>query len=160
MTTLSDNSYGSIAGVAALVPKFANGSATFDGTTNPTEPYVAAFIDQVSAMLNSILAEVGFAIPVTQADAILMLAMFVNQEVAAIVEGIRGSGRFGPSKSGEGNSRYTLIMQDIQAFIRSNATGFTRMGVTVSDDDVEVGGVVTTPTLRVDSYTSSGTEYT
>lgn len=123
------NSYGSVAGVAVLVPRYATTGGTFDGTTRPVLATVEGQIDQVSALVNAILGNAGFAVPVDQADCVLLLAFFVNQEVAAIVEGINGSGRFGPvPKEGGGKGRFALIMEDVKAFVDANAPGFERMG--------------------------------
>jgi hypothetical protein len=127
------NSYGSTSGVAALCPRYVNTASpgVFDTTTRPTLTIVESQIDQVSALCNAMLANAGFDIPVDQADCVLLLAFFVNQEVAAIVEGINGSGRFGPTTKSEcGKGRFALIMDDVKAFIDGNAPGFERMGAT------------------------------
>ena len=87
----------------------------------------------MSGTLNSILSQEGFSIPVIQADVKLMLDMFVNQEVAAIVEGINGSGRFGPSSKKVAQSRFQMIFDDAKAFIESNAVGMARLGATRSN---------------------------
>ena len=79
------NSYGSAENVAALVPRYGNSAGYFDHTTRPTLVQVETLMNQVSATLNSILATAGFAIPVTQSDAVLMLALWVDQETAALV---------------------------------------------------------------------------
>ena len=129
--TIGANSYGSAAGVAVLVPRYANTSGAFDGTTRPTLAQVEAEIDMVSALVNSMLATNGFSVPVTQADVLLALGYFVNMETAAIVEGINGSGRFGPTtKSDGGKGRFALLVDDVKEFIEANAIGWERMGAT------------------------------
>jgi hypothetical protein len=122
-------SYGSAATIASLVPRYANGSGAFDTVTKPTLAQVGIFINEVSGVLDISLATAGLTIPVTQTTCVLALDMFVNQEVAAIVEGINGSGRFGPNqKSGGTPSRYNLILKDVDAFVKQNAIGFERLG--------------------------------
>lgn len=130
--TIASNSYGSTSGVAVLVPRYANGSFVFDGTTRPTITTVESQIDQISGLANSILANAGFITPVSQADAKLALDIFVNEEVAAIVEGINGSGRFGPTTKEPGRSRFVLIMDDLKTFIEANRQGFVNLGVLVN----------------------------
>lgn len=126
---VGDNSYGTAVGVAAYVPRYANNSANFDNsTTRPSLVQVETFIDQISSLVNSILASNGFKIPVEQEDAKGAITIFVQEEVAAIAEGINGSGRFGPTTKGPGQSRFKLIMDDIEAFITQNADGFENMG--------------------------------
>jgi len=53
---IDDNSYGDLASIGALVPRYANASGTFDTTTRPTGSTVETQIDQVSSIINSLLA--------------------------------------------------------------------------------------------------------
>ncbi len=126
--TVATNSYGSASGVASYVPRYANGSATFDTNTRPKLVQVENFLDQISSLVNTILASNGFHIPVTQADAKLAITIFIEQEVAAIAEGINGSGRFGPTTKTPNRSRFQIIMEDIDAFILEHADGFENLG--------------------------------
>lgn len=133
------NSYGSAAGVAVLVPRYANGTGTFATGDRPALASVEALIDQVSGLLNSILAQNGFTIPVSNTLApsvVLALTIFVNEEVAAIAEGINGSGRFGPTTKQPNKSRFRIILDDIQDFILMNADGFERLGAVRSQSAV------------------------
>lgn len=127
--TIASNSYGSASDVAALVPRYVNASAAFDTTTRPTLATVESQINQISGLANSILATAGFVVPVSQADAKLALDVFINEEVATIVEGINGSGRFGPTSKEPGRSRFVLIMDDLKTFIEANRQGFVNLGV-------------------------------
>ena len=126
--TIGANSYGSAAGVASYVPRYANPSATFDTNTRPKLAQIETFIDQISSLVNAILASNGFHTPITQADARLAITIFVEQEVAAIAEGINGSGRFGPTTKTPNKSRFQIIMEDISAFILEHADGFENLG--------------------------------
>lgn len=126
--TIGANSYGDTGIIAALTPRWAGAGGVFGVSTQPTLTQVEHFVDQVSAALNSILSKNGFTIPVTQTDCVLMLAAFVEQEVAAIVEGIHGSGRFGPTSKTVTKSRWAVIMEDVEAFIEANTVGLVRMG--------------------------------
>lgn len=135
--TIGANSYGSTSGVAVLVPRYANASFVFDTTTRPTLATVESLIDQVSGLANSILSSALFVTPITQADAKLALDIFINEEVAAIAEGINGSGRFGPTSKEPGQSRFGIIMDDLKAFVQANKQGFVNMGVTVSTAETE-----------------------
>ena len=123
------NSYGSTQDVAALVPRYAGTAGDFTPSTRPTIAQVERLVDQVSGLLNATLAEAGFAIPVTQSDAKDALDFFVNEEVASICEGINGSGRFGPTSKVVGKQgRFSLMLDDVQAFIQSHKAGFERLG--------------------------------
>lgn len=124
------NSYGDTTEVAHLVPMFTDSSTKlFTTTTRPTLARVESFVDEVSAIVNAALAQNGFAIPVTQADAVKALSLFVNAEAASLVEGVNGSGRFGPNAKQPG-SRWKLLYTDVQDFIAAVAYGLEAMGAT------------------------------
>ena len=135
--TIGAHSYGSTSGVAVLVPRYASASCVFDANTRPTISTVESRVDQVSALANSILASALFQTPVTQADVKLALDIFVNEEVAAIVEGVNGSGRFGPSTKEPGQSRFGIIMDDLKSFIQANKQGWVNIGATVNTIETE-----------------------
>lgn len=126
---IATNSYGSPSGVAALVPRYANGVDTFLTTDRPSLGQVITLIDEVSSLINGILSQQGFVIPVVQPDVMLSLAMFTNEEVASIAEGINGSGRFGPTAKTPGKSRFSIIMNDVEDFILTHADGWEILGV-------------------------------
>jgi len=137
--TVAANSYGTAAGVVALTPRYGTTGGVFDATTRPTITTVEAQINQISGMANSILAKSGFVVPITQADAKLALTAFIEEEVAAIVEGINGSGRFGPTTKEPGRSRFRIIMDDLEQFIEANAKGFENLGAARSGESVQIG---------------------
>lgn len=128
--TIGANSYGSVADVAGMVPRYADaGGDNFSTATRPTLSQVEGWINQISAILNGMLAEAGFVIPVTQTDVKAALGFFVIQEVASLAEGVNGSGRFGPTAKQPGNKgRFTVLVEDAQAYIQGNKAGFDRLG--------------------------------
>jgi len=130
--TLATNSYGSVAEVAALVKAY-TASGSFTSGTHPTEAQVEKFIDRVSAIVNALLAEAGFDIPVTQDDCVLALDHFVIEEVADLCEAANRSGRFYLSSDElRGRGRFRVIMSDAKEFIMTHAEGFEALGATRS----------------------------
>lgn len=124
------NSYGSVAEVAALSPLYVSGG-TFDATTRPTLTQIEKFIDRVSGIVNALLAEAGFAIPVSQADAKLALDDFVVDQVVGLVAYANGAGPFVPRN--EMRSRMTptkAILESAGAFIGAHASGLQALGAT------------------------------
>jgi hypothetical protein len=124
------NSYGSVAEVAALTPHYATATGnTFDADTTPTLTQVEKFIDRVSAILNVLLAEAGFSVAVSQADAKLALDQFTVMQAAHLVEFANGAG---PFISGGEEMRYTtptrVILRDAELFIEKHAAGFEALG--------------------------------
>ena len=114
-----------------MEPRYANSSTIFDGNTRPTLPQVESFTDQVSGVVNGMLAKYGFTIPVSEDDSKLALDLFVNMEVASIVEGVNGSGKFGPTtKKGGGKGRWAVLYEDVAEFIKAFAAGLEAMGAT------------------------------
>jgi len=122
------NSYGSVAEVEALVKRF-TASGSFTTGTHPTLAQVEGFIDKVSGLVNVLLTEMGFSIPISQADAKLALDLFVVEEVAALCEAANSSGRFFSEKARE-TGAFQHIQKDTEAFIEAHAVGFERLGAT------------------------------
>lgn len=160
---IAASSYGSVVGVAALVPFQATGqgdAATFSAGTRPTLAQVESFIDSVSAIANGKLAELGFVIPISDTDVVPMLDLFVNEEVAALVEGVNGSGRFGPSARKPGAGRYQMILDDVSAYLEGIAVGLERLGAArsnvltagLSGRTVDERGNATFPLFQRDSF--------
>lgn len=125
------NSYGDTTEIASMQPRYANTSvpSIFDTETRPTLLQVESFTDQVSALINGMLGKHGFTIPISQTDAKLGLDMFVNMEVASIVEGMNGSGKFGPStKKGGSKGRWAILFEDVAAYINMFSLGLENLG--------------------------------
>lgn len=133
---VSANSYGASTDVAALTPRYANNGGDFDVTTNPTLARVEGLIDNVSAIANGCLANLGFAIPVTDADVVLIIKQLVTETVAVLVEGIRGTGRYAPnSKVIQGRSVMTMVYQDVCSTLTEMAFGLEQLGATRANDE-------------------------
>lgn len=132
--TIGDNSYGDTGEIGVLVPVFSGTNNDFAATTRPTLATVESWVDQVSGAVNSILAENGFAVPISQSDVKLMLDALVNQIVAEYVEGVNGSGKYGPAAMGSdkrhNKGRNAMMMEEVQSFVAINAVGLERLGAT------------------------------
>ena len=122
------NSYGSVAEVEALVKRYTT-AGSFDDDSHPTVTQVEGFIDKVSGLVNVLLAELGFSIPISQADAKLALDLFVIEEAAALCEAANSSGRFFSERGREAGA-FKAIQEDIEVFIEAHAGGFERLGAT------------------------------
>lgn len=152
--TLGANSYGAITQVEARCNKRLKDGA-FGATTTPTDDQVRDFMDEVSAILNIILAQEGFTVPVTDENIKMVLASWVADEVASIVEGINGSGRFGPrgkDQRGGMTGRYTLITKDAKQFVEDTVFGFEAYGAAREKDvgDVIAYNTANTPFFKRD----------
>jgi len=134
---IDDNSYGTLAGVGAMVPMYSDDGA-FTASVRPSSGTVEAWIDQVSSLLNVMLKKERFTIPVEQADAVKTLTLFVETEVADLVLAVNGSGRFGPNakdKNVRQRGRWATILDDIKDFVESMAFGLEEMGVERPETD-------------------------
>lgn len=123
--------YGSSTGVVALVPRYGS-SGNFTTGTRPTLAQVGTWLEEISDILNAMLAAEGFSTPISDTEVANICTHFVNQEVAAICEGVNGSGRFGPSGKRPRKSRFDILMDEVEGFVKRNSTGFTRLGATRS----------------------------
>ena len=116
--------YGSLNEVAAFVPRYADQSGDFTLTTRPNINQVTTWLTQVSGVLNAYLESKGWSVPVTDESLNAALDMFTSEEVAAMVEGANGSGRFGPTAPDQRQqSRFAIIRQDVTNFIDSLLIG-------------------------------------
>lgn len=138
--TIGANSYGSTAGVAAYTSAYTN-SGAYDATTQPTLTQVEGWIDEVSGIANTALKSLGFAIPVTQADAKLALQGVVNQQVADLCHAAHSSGRFFSERAL--NSRLSsmgMIRNELVDFVQMNAAGWEALGAgRASSEKDEIG---------------------
>ena len=128
-TALGANSYGTVAKVAALTPRWTS-SGSFGATTRPTEPQVANWVDEVSAILNACLAGAGFSIPITQADGLLFLANFVTVHVGALCDAANGAGAYVPGDNNNlrGRTAFEIIYKAACVFIATHADGLEKLG--------------------------------
>jgi hypothetical protein len=114
--------------VAALAGIWTN-NGVFDSTTRPTMPQVESFIDNISGIVNTLLAEAGFSIPISQVDAVLMLRQFVEEAVADLCAYANGAGRFYAERVVErGTSTTQIITRDFAAWIDDHAVGLENLG--------------------------------
>jgi len=124
------NVYGTVASVAALVGRYTS-SGEFTSSTRPSKADVQLFINQTSALLNVLLAEQGFSIPVTQADAKLALDSFVVNQVVQLCHAANGAGPYAPgSESLRGSSPMKVMLREAEAFITVHAAGLEALGAT------------------------------
>lgn len=126
--TIGTNSYGSVAEVAALTGRY-TASGSYNTTTRPTLAQVEKFIDRVSGIVNTILSQLGFTVPITQADVKLMLDEFVVEQVSQLCHAANGAGPFAPgSEELRGRTAFSIITGEALIFMQANKTGMERMG--------------------------------
>jgi len=126
---VSARSYGSASGVAGYVGVYTV-SGAFSTATVPTLANVEAWIDQVSALLNTALAQRGFTVPLTQADAVLAAKSLVEQLVSDLAQAANSSGRFfSEGFLAKGVSNWAVIRSDISNWVETYASGFEELGV-------------------------------
>jgi hypothetical protein len=125
---ISANSYGSVAEVEALTPRYLDGGS-YDADTQPTLTQVETFIDRVSGILNVLLAQAGFVVPVTQADAKLALDDFAVDQAVQLCHAVRGSGPYAPGSTElRGRRARTVILEEAYAFVERYAAGLEALG--------------------------------
>lgn len=120
--------YGTTAKVAELTPRYAD-SGDFTASTTPTKTAVENYLNRVSAVADAYLATLGFSIPVTDTDAVLLVEQVVLETVAHMVEGVRGTGRYAPNnKAVAQRGMLAVLTDDVQMYLDRIATGLEIMG--------------------------------
>jgi hypothetical protein len=91
---------------------------------------VVQFIDRVSATVNVFLAEAGFAVPVVQNDAKLLLDDFVVVHVGALCDAVNGAGPYIPGEYNNlrGATSFEIIRKEAAEFIEAHADGLEALG--------------------------------
>jgi hypothetical protein len=151
-------SYGTAAGVAALAPRYANAAGRFDENTTPKLTHVTDWLTQVSAMLDVSLSGYGVGTPVVTATVLPMLSGYANAQVAAMVRGVNGQGRFA-EKPTTADEMLLIIGDATAAWVTKNIGGLGALldvtPVTLATPVVRVGSFI-----RRDGYSDDSSEYT
>ena len=154
------NSYGSVAGVAALAYRWTNEQETFDTTTEPTLAQIEAWINQVSAMLNVALAQCRYStLPITIDTITDMMDGYVNQTVSTIVEGRHDIGRLGPTAltnnvTGSVRSMWQVVGGEAATFIKDNCDAFEYLGLSREAVNASKGRMGTFTMVKQDAYSN------
>jgi len=135
---ISSNAYGSVDEVAALVRRYTD-EGNFTAETRPTEADVEGFINRTSAVLNVLLAEAGFAIPVSQSDAKQALDDFAVNQAVQLCHAANGAGPYAPgSEALRTQTPASIILSEAEAFVSEHAAGLEALGAT-RDRDMTYG---------------------
>lgn len=122
-----DSSYGTVADVEMLVPRYTQ-NGVFTETTRPKVAHVETFINRISAIVNIMLAEQGFKVPVTEQNSQLAVTDFVVNAVADMCMWVNSAGRFVTEKRLIGQQPLTIITAEAEDFLKRNAVGFEMSG--------------------------------
>lgn len=144
-------SYGDAADVAALTRRYTtNGSYT--SSTNPTDTQVAAWLTQISAIMDLALAESGFTVPVADTDVINALKPMVVSLVVDHCHWANSAGRFFSTKELRGKSPFQIVVGEVRMFVAELAAGLEALGAIRSTAAMTEG-------LAVRVYDDLGNEY-
>lgn len=130
--TLREDSFSSTGEVIAFTRHLLDGESAFNSTTRPSGDELEKFIDRASGVLNVAIATKGFtpASVIANTTAKLLCDDWVTQKAVKYVELTqRGTGY-----SAEEGSRTKAfdMTKSAQEFVKANALGFIRLGVTQS----------------------------
>lgn len=127
---IGTNTYGTVIEVAAVTPQYTD-EGVYTPATRPTLTQVETFLDRVSGVLNVALAQAGFAVPVTQADAALALDEFAVEHAAYLCQAANRAGPYFPdSRQMSAGSAYDMLRKAALAFVKEMAAGIEALGVT------------------------------
>lgn len=129
---LRADSYGSVAEVTAFTKHILDGQSAFNSTTRPTLTEVEKFIDRSSSYVNVALRTNGFAAPVTNSTAVLMLDDWVVDKASLLTELTQRGAGFSEADVSR-TASFRAIADDAMEFISDNVLGLKRLGLTVSE---------------------------
>lgn len=128
--------YGTAAGVASLDSLWTVGGAYTTGS-KPTLAQVESWLTQVSNMLDTAMANEGFAVPVIVSGVTSEFALLVEGLVKDLVNANHSAGRFFTERSLENSKSWMAqIRQELVDYVIANATGFENRGVAKISGDV------------------------
>ena len=160
--------YGSADGVGRLTPRYML-EGTYTTATNPTLDTVTAWLAEVSALVDVLLSDKRFDIPVDSTaapSAVTAIGAQVNGYVAELARAVNGHGAYGTAG---GDLRpiteiYKDIQERVEAWLVIAAVGLERMGATRSApaavDDGDAAFVSIGQITKIDGYSRGATEYT
>jgi hypothetical protein len=130
--------YGTAAKVAALAKAYSRDGVFYDPSasplvrgTNPTLTEVTNWLDEVSALFDAALANEGFTVPVTVADAptaIKTLSLRVCALVADLCAFTNSKGRLFTERVIE-IGPMNVINKEINGWVKQNVVGLEALGV-------------------------------
>lgn len=142
LPTPASDSYGTPEGVAALAMTWTNQGSwlnddVYIDATNPSLTSVVNWIDQISAILNTALANYGFVVPLTEPKAVLAATSIVESIVSDIARYVNQKGRFFSDKfQDSGKSIWESIREDLDAWVKIYAPGLELNGAERGESNV------------------------
>ena len=128
--------YGSAAGVAALSALWTNGTTgLFTTTTRPTLAQVTTWLDTVSKLLDTALADQGFDTPVTVTAVTGELGLLVEGIVKDLCDYSHGAGRFFTEKALDaGINPFMTVDKELHEWVKRKIVGLEKQGVPRSSE--------------------------
>lgn len=121
--------YGTTTEVEALTRRYTNGGK-FDTQSNPTNTQVDNWLDQLSSVLNTLLAGEGFAIPIADGIVKPMIDAIAVGYTRDLVEYANSAGRFYEDKTLKGGNVLNWITKDLIEWVDMTANGMEAAGAT------------------------------
>lgn len=122
-------SYGTASGVGAMNALWSD-SGSFTAATTPTSAQVNGWLDNVSAMVDTALADEGFTVPVVLAAVVKELDLLVEGIVSDLVDAAHRTGRFYTENIlTRGLSPFITIDKEVHAWVQRKSVGFENQGV-------------------------------
>lgn len=133
--------YGTVIGVEGYSSAVTDKDGKFTSSTVPKLSHVENWLAQVSAIMDTALAQEGFTTPITEATSLLAVTTIVEQLVTDLVMWANRAGRFYTERAQQvGVSPWRIITQDVRAWVDTNAPGLEANGASRSSSaEDEVG---------------------
>lgn len=121
--------YGTAAGVADLSAQWTD-SGSFTVSTRPALATVNGWLDDVSAIIDTALADEGFTVPVTLAAVVKELDLLAEGLVKDLCDAAHSTGRFYSERAlFSGRSPMVIVDKEIHEWVKRKSVGFENQGV-------------------------------
>lgn len=125
--SIHDWSYGTPEEVASLVSRYTT-SGAFGLTTRPTLEQVERYLDRISGIANTLLAQEGFSTPVAEPRAKAALDELVIEAVVELCHLSNSAGRFFTDRTLRAQNPMRAIREELAAWIDEHAAGLENLG--------------------------------
>lgn len=129
--------YGTENGVAALCPMWTN-SGSFDAKTSPTSDQVNNWINQLSALADLTLKNMGFETPVVESNTVSVLTLYIETAVADMCAYVNKAGRFYETQQlGTPKNPISIVTSELKNLVDNLATGLESSGAVRAQENTD-----------------------
>ncbi|MGH9158202.1 MAG: hypothetical protein ACRD1K_20730 [Acidimicrobiales bacterium] len=125
--SILDSSYGTPEEVASLVPRY-TASGAFNTTTRPSLEQIERYLDRVSGIVNTLLAQEGFTVPIADPIGKSALDQLTIEAVVELCHLTNSAGRFFTDRTLRSQNPMRIIREELANWIDEHSAGLENLG--------------------------------